>query len=112
MTGTSEQRPVSYATEAQARAYVKRVTRNASQLPGRPVYLIAGPSVRDGGRWGKWTAELGALLPGVVLAAWGGQGVAEAVAVAVGRTLGAWDLGGLMDQLDALYPDGGTAGSH
>jgi hypothetical protein len=28
-------------------------------------------------------------------------------AVADGRTLGAWDLGGLMDQLDQLYaPDG------
>jgi len=29
-------------------------------------------------------------------------------------TLGAWDLGGLMDQLDAIYQDssGGTAGSH
>ena len=28
-------------------------------------------------------------------------------------TLGAWDLGGPMDQLDAIYPDGsgGTAGS-
>lgn len=27
-------------------------------------------------------------------------------------TLGAWDLGGLMDQLDEIYPpDGGTAGS-
>ena len=28
-------------------------------------------------------------------------------------TLGAWDLGGLMDQLDAIYPDssGDTAGS-
>ncbi len=25
-------------------------------------------------------------------------------------TLGAWDLGGLMDQLDAIYPDSGTAG--
>jgi hypothetical protein len=29
-------------------------------------------------------------------------------AVAAGRTLGAWDLGGLMDRLDAIYPDGGT----
>jgi hypothetical protein len=29
-------------------------------------------------------------------------------AVAAGRTLGAWDLGDLMDQLDAIYPDGGT----
>ena len=26
-------------------------------------------------------------------------------------TLGAWDLAGLMDQLDEIYPDGGTAGS-
>jgi hypothetical protein len=26
-------------------------------------------------------------------------------AVADGRTLGAWDLGGLMDQLDQLYGD-------
>jgi len=24
-----------------------------------------------------------------------------------GTTLGAWDLAGLMDQLDAIYPDGG-----
>jgi hypothetical protein len=29
-------------------------------------------------------------------------------AVAVGRTLGAWDLGGLMDQLDAIYPADGA----
>jgi hypothetical protein len=26
-------------------------------------------------------------------------------AVTRGRTIGAWDLGELMDQLDALYPD-------
>ncbi len=26
-------------------------------------------------------------------------------------TLGAWDLGDLMYQLDAIYPDGGMAGS-
>lgn len=33
-------------------------------------------------------------------------------AVAAGRTLGSWDLGDLMNQLDAIYPDGGgLAGS-
>jgi hypothetical protein len=31
-------------------------------------------------------------------------------AVAAGRTIGAWDLGGLMDQLDAIYPPGGSFG--
>jgi hypothetical protein len=31
-------------------------------------------------------------------------------AVVEGRTLGAWDLGGLMDQFDAIYPTGGSVG--
>jgi len=31
-------------------------------------------------------------------------------AVAEGRTLGAWDLGDLMDQLDEIYPPGGSQG--
>jgi len=30
-------------------------------------------------------------------------------AVADGRTIGAWDLGTLMDQLDAIYPTAGSA---
>lgn len=32
-------------------------------------------------------------------------------AVAAGRILGSRDLEGLMNQLDAIYPDGGGAGS-
>ena len=68
MTGdTLAARPVSYATRAQARAYVTSLTRTQSTAP---VYLIASPAARDSYRWPRWTAELAELLPGFELITW------------------------------------------
>lgn len=66
-TTTVAARPVSYATAAQARAYVGSLVPGPG---GAPVYLIASPAVRKGDRWARWTAELEKLLPGLKLITW------------------------------------------
>lgn len=67
---TVTQRPVTYATEQEARAYVARIM--AAGPVRAPAYLAAAPSARMSAGWPELAARAAALLPGAELHDWTG----------------------------------------